>query len=436
MTANWQSQTIWTGDNLDVMRGMNSDSVDLIYLDPPYSKNKTYSAPIGSKAAGAAFKDTWTLDDVNLAWHGLIKHEFPGLYKLLQATREVHSDGMMSYLIAMAVRVMEMHRLLKSTGTLWIHCDQTAGHYLKLLLDCVFGQKNFICEVSWFIGSRSGAIAKYKPGKAHETMLVYAVNYGKHTYNVQYLPYSERYLRWFRHTDDEGRKYRTRTRKGKIIRQYLDESPGVPLHDMWMDISHLYTSSGWFPGNRHELTGYPTQKPLSLLNRIIKASSNEGDMVLDPFCGCATTCIAAQQCARQWVGIDISSKAADLVKDRMNRELGMFHQGVHRNDIPERTDLGSVLRYNDINNRRYLYGEQGGFCNACEMHFQIQNLTVDHIIPQSKGGTDHISNLQMLCNSCNSIKGTSTQEELIVRLTDKGYIKRKNSGDDERAKVL
>ena len=247
---NWTNQTIWTGDNLDIMRGMNSASADLIYLDPPFSKNKTYSAPIGSKAAGAAFKDTWTLDDVNLAWHGMIKHEYPGLYTLLQATREVHSDGMMSYLISMAVRIMEMKRILKPTGTLYLHCDQTAGHYLKTLLDCMFGQKNFITEISWFIGSRSGAIAKYKPGKSHETILAYAVKYGTHTYNHQYLPYSEEYLKWFRYTDENGRKYRTRSRKGELMRQYLDESPGIPLHNTWMDIRHLYTSQGWFPDNR------------------------------------------------------------------------------------------------------------------------------------------------------------------------------------------
>ncbi|MCY3803638.1 MAG: DNA methyltransferase [Gammaproteobacteria bacterium] len=404
---------------------MNSASVDLIYLDPPYSKNKTYSAPIGSKAAGAWFKDTWTLDDVNLAWHGEIKHEHPGLYALLQGTREVHSDGMMSYLISMAVRLMEMRRILKPTGTIWLHCDPTAGHYLKALLDCIFGYKNFVAEVAWFIGSRSGAIAKYKPGKAHETLLAYAASYKKHTYNIQYLPYSEKYLKWFRHEDEHGRKYQTRKKNGKIKRQYLDESPGVPLHDTWMDISHLYTSQGWFPGNRSEITGYPTQKPLALLQRIIKASSHEGDVVLDPFCGCATACIAAEIEHREWVGIDISPKAADLVQDRMENEIGAFYEGVHRTDVPERTDLGKVIRYNDARNKRYLYGEQGGYCNGCETHFELRHFHVDHIIPKAKGGTDHISNLQLLCGHCNSVKGARSQEYLLACLTDKGWIKRK-----------
>ena len=425
---NWTNQTIWTEDNLPVMRGMNSGCVDLIYLDPPYSKNKTYAAPIGSRAAGAWFKDTWTLDDVNLAWHGEIKHEHPGLYLLLRAAREVHGDGMMSYLIAMAVRVMEMRRLLKPTGTIWLHCDQTAGHYLKALLDCVFGQANFVAEVAWFIGSRSGAVPKHKPGKAHENLLVYAVEYGRHTYNVQHLPYSESYLAWFKHADGEGRRYRTRTRKGKVVRQYLDESPGVPLHDTWMDIRHLYTSQGWFPGNRSEITGYPTQKPLELLRRIVRASSDEGDVVLDPFCGCATALVAAEQCGREWVGIDIAPKAAEQVRDRLDRELGMFYAGAHRTDVPRRTDLGKVAPYNDPANKRWLYGEQGGYCNGCEEHFLIRNMTVDHIIPRSKGGTDHVSNLQLLCSACNSLKGVKSQEELLVLLTDKGWIKRRKAG--------
>lgn len=145
--ANWSNQTIWTGDNLDIMRGMNSATVDLIYLDPPFNSKANYAAPIGSRAAGAAFKDTWGLDDVNLAWHGLIKDEYPGLYSLLNAVREVHGDSMMSYLIYMAIRIMEMKRLLKETGSIYLHCDPTASHYLKLLMDSIFSSKNLINEV-------------------------------------------------------------------------------------------------------------------------------------------------------------------------------------------------------------------------------------------------------------------------------------------------
>ena len=179
--------------------------------------------------------------------------------------------------------------------------------------------------------------------------------------------------------------------------------------------------------NARERVGYPTQKLLALLDRIIRASSNSDDMILDPFCGCATACIAAEKAEREWEGIDISSKAADLVKERMIREVGYFFQGAHRTDIPRRTDLGKIISYNSIKNKQWLCGEQGGFCNGCEHHFMMQNLTIDHIIAKAHGGTDHISNLRLLCSYCNSIKGTRSHEELLVLLTDKGWIKRKKA---------
>jgi len=256
--------------------------------------------------------------------------------------------------------------------------------------------------------------------------LVYAVNYGSHTYQPQFTPYNEKYIKdWFRHKDEEGRFYQTRSRKGKIVKQYLDESPGVPLSTVWSDIMQLSSRRGWFPSTNKEETGYPTQKPIALLRRIIKSSSNKNQVVLDPFCGCATACIAAELEHRQWIGIDISEKAADLVRDRMIREVGLFFKGVHRTDIPTRTDLSIVLKYNDKKNKAMLYGEQGGYCNGCEGHFELRNFHVDHIIPRSKGGTDHISNLQLLCGACNSLKGDRPHEYLLACLTDKGWIKRK-----------
>ena len=406
---NWTNQTIWTGDNLDIMRGMNSGSVDLIYLDPPFNSKANYAAPIGSKAAGAAFKDTWGLDDINLAWHGLIKSEYPGLYDLLTAVQKVHGDSMMSYLIYMAIRIMEMRRLLKDTGSIYLHCDPTASHYLKLLMDAVFGQGRFRNEVIWSYQRWTGATKHFQ--RMHDVVLFYAQSDGA-TFNQLLEPHSVKGLR--RH---KGKNRRTQV-SGQI---YIGSSGMKAMRDVW-EISYLNA-------NAKERVGYPTQKPKALLERIIKASSNEGDLVLDPFCGCATACIAAEWLGREWVGIDISPKAADLVQSRMHDELGMFFTGTHRTDIPKRTDLGKVIRYNDIRNKRYLYGEQGGYCNGCGTHFEMRNLTIDHIIAESKGGTDHISNLQLLCGSCNSIKGTKSQAELLVLLTDKGYVKRHRTAD-------
>lgn len=423
MTApNWHPQTMWTGDNLDIMRGMNRASVDLIYADPPFNSNANYAAPIGSKAAGAAFKDTWGLDDVNLAWHGEIKHEYPALYDLLTATRQIHGDSMLSYLIYMAVRLMEMKRLLKDTGSLYLHCDPTASHYLKLLLDCLFGKQQFRNEIVWHYSGWNARL-KQRFNSRHDVVLFYGngaasafASYAEPWLSEQeYITTRKQKVR----ADAGGRYVLSDAGAGQRVKRYLSDAMryGKPVSDVW-SIDKVNNSS-------KERQGYPTQKPLALLRRIIQASSPLDGMVLDPFCGCATACIAAQQEGRQWAGIDISPKAADLIQSRMREELGLFFQGVHRTDIPKRTDLGTVIPYNDARNKRWLYGEQGGFCLGCQEHFQARHLTIDHIIPRAKGGTDHISNLQLLCGSCNTIKGTKTQEELIVALTDKGYIKRK-----------
>ena len=139
MEPNFKNRTLWTGDNLDIMRGMNSETVDLIYLDPPFNSNQDYAAPIGSKAAGAIFKDTWTLDDVDLAWHGEVADKHPALYSIIDAADQAHSKSMKSYLIMMAVRLMEMKRVLKRTGALYLHCDPTANAYVRMLCDAILG---------------------------------------------------------------------------------------------------------------------------------------------------------------------------------------------------------------------------------------------------------------------------------------------------------
>ena len=159
---NWPNRTMWTGDNLDVMRGMNSETIDLIYLDPPFNSNRNYSAPIGSEAAGAAFKDTWALSDVDEAWHGEIADRDPALYAIIDAAGLAHGKGMKSYLIMMAVRLMEMRRLLRDTGSIYLHCDPTASHYLKLLMDAVLGRGSFRSEVIW---KRSSAHSDARQGR-------------------------------------------------------------------------------------------------------------------------------------------------------------------------------------------------------------------------------------------------------------------------------
>ncbi len=216
--------------------------------------------------------------------------------------------------------------------------------------------------------------------------------------------------------------YQTRSRKGKIVKQYLDESPGVPLSTCWQDIKQIYGKQGWFPGTQKEGTGYPTQKPLALLERIIKASSNEGDVVLDPFCGCATALVAAEQLGRQWAGIDLSDMAAKLVVSRLEQASGTFWGGRvhHRRDLPRRTDLGKLPNYST--HKHTLYGKQEGVCAGCGTHFAFRNFTIDHVVPQARGGSDHLDNLQLLCGACNSTKGKGTQAELKAKLKQQGVI--------------
>ena len=451
---NWATRTIFTGDNLDIMRGMNSETVDLIYLDPPFNSNKNYSAPVGSKAAGAAFKDTWTLSDLDVAWMGLIADEQPAIYKLLEAARLTHGKGMQSYLCMMAVRLLEMKRLLKPTGSIYLHCDSYASHYLKTLMDSAFGSAQFKNEVVWKRTSSHSDATRY--GNVHDTLLFYAKS-ANPTWNRTFQNYEPGYVdRYYRKQDDDGRRWMsgdisaaglqgggyeydwkgvTRTwrvpkttmelldAENKIfytkngfprIKRYLDEASGIPTQDVWTDVQAIRS---W----HKEKIGFPTQKPLALLERIVQASSNEGDIVLDPFAGCATACVAAEALGRQWIGIDLSPKAVELVNYRLKDSLGsLYHYSfvTSRIDIPQRTDIDAPIHYRK--NKHVLFGQQEGACNGCKMDFPFKIFDVDHKVPKSRGGGDNLDNLQLLCSSCNRIKGDRPMEYLIAQLANQG----------------
>ena len=321
---NVKNRTIFCRDNLEVLRGINSGTVDLIYLDPPFNKNKTFTAPIGTTAEGASFKDIFREEDVKDGWLGLIEENHPKIYALINGVRQFSTKYNWCYLSYMAIRLIECHRILKESGSLYLHCDPTMSHYLKLLMDCIFDESNFRNEIVWaYTGPGSPKMKQFN--RKHDIILWYCKG-KKWTFNGDdvRLPYKDPNQRPRRAFDTGGHftkesieKMRTR---GKIPETW------------WSDIALAVRS-------KKERTGYPTQKPLKLLERIIKASTNEGDVVLDPFCGCATTCVAAEKLNRNWIGIDISKKA----KQRRNRPhnklaialcLLQQHQRKQTNGIP------------------------------------------------------------------------------------------------------
>ena len=371
---NVQNRTIFENDNLHILRGLETDTIDLIYLDPPFNSNRTYEAPIGSEATGAAFKDSWTLNDLDNAWHGELAEREPTLYQAISAAGLSHGPSMKAYLIMMGIRMLEMHRILKPTGTLYLHCDDTAAHYLKIMMDNIFGKDNFRNEIIWQRAATSKGNLKKGLARDSDTIFRYSktnafawnptavtipydmanldektkkqycyvepdtgrlISYTSLTAQTQdpdsQLTYAimgvTRTWRWKKERMQKeikaGRVVQIRPGNVPRYKRYLDEQKGRTLNNIWTDIPNLTARS-------KERVGYPTQKPLALLERIIRASSHPGDMVLDPFCGCATTCIAAERLHRRWIGIDLSPKSFELLKMRLDQH-GIVKPIIHRN---------------------------------------------------------------------------------------------------------
>ncbi len=350
---------LYYGDNLRVLRdSIPSESVDLIYLDPPFNSNAGYNilfkGPEGSTSAAQieAFDDTWHWNDsAEEAFGDVMRSGNAAAATMLRAIRSFLGDNdMMAYLAMMAVRLIELHRVLKPTGSLYLHCDPTASHYLKVLLDAVFGAKQYTSEIIW---KRTSAHADAKRfGPAHDTILAYSKSSDR-IWNEQHQPYEEDYVnQYYRYKEASGRRFMSGdlgaaglqgggyeyewkgvTRvwrvpvtsmerldsEGRIfytkngiprMKRYLDEAKGMPCQDVWTDLESLRS---W----HKERLGYPTQKPVALLERILNASSNPGDTVLDPFCGCGTTVHAAQKLGRRWIGIDITHLAIGLIEKRL-----------------------------------------------------------------------------------------------------------------------
>lgn len=387
---------LYYGDNLDILRDNIADeTIDLIYLDPPFNSNADYNvlfrSPKGeqSHAQIEAFEDTWHWNEqANREFAEVVQNGNTDVAEMIQALRRFLGDNdMMAYLVMMTNRLIELHRVLRSTGSIYLHCDPTASHYLKLVLDAVFGKLNYRSEIIWKRTSAHSSAHRYGP--IHDVIFYYSKS-DEFVWNEQFQPYDEVYVReFYTHVDPDGRRWRrsdltgagTRngetglpwrgldvTAKGRhwayppsvldemdaagkihwpakeggmpMLKRYLDQQPGVPLQDVWTDIAPMHNLS-------EERLGYPTQKPLALLERIIKASSHEDQVVLDPFCGCGTATVAGEKLRRRWIGIDITHLAVSLIEQRIRHQFpnAQFDVKGTPKDIESARDLAERDKY-------------------------------------------------------------------------------------------
>jgi DNA modification methylase len=384
---------LYFGDNLDVLRAMPAEVIDLVYLDPPFNSNVDYSLLYGTKRGGPsqaqsrAFEDTWRWgpESQRALEETAQRHADAGA--LLDSFQKVFRDSnMMAYVAMMAVRLIELHRVLKPTGSLYLHCDPTASHYLKTLLDTIFGPTRFLNELIWRRSNAHNFKTRFWP-RQHDTLLLYSKG-DRFTLNPVYQPYGPEQLKRYR-PDENGRLYTGQDMTVSLVRRlrqfqwrgvkppphrswgaskeqleawfaegrillkkdgkprfdglkvYLDETKGKQIGSVWTDIERISNTAA-------ERLGYPTQKPLSLLERIIQASSNPNDVVLDPFCGCGTAVEAAEKLGRKWIGIDITYLAIHVIETRLKRVFGSKISDKYRlNGRPKDVESAQALAARD-----------------------------------------------------------------------------------------
>ena len=305
----WKNKLIW-GDNLLVMGSLLekfAGKIDLIYIDPPFATGADFSftAPVGESGEEAVKRQS-AIEE--------------------KAYRDTWGKGRDSWFHMIHDRIRIMRDLLSESGTMYVHLDWYVGHHLRPVLDDIFGEEATLGEIVWAYGSPSGGrVSGAKLVKAHDFILVFAKRYGHHKYSTFYLPYSDKYIEdWFKYFDDDGRRYRRRQRQNKQTglrtweKQYLDESKGVPASTVWSDIQQAYADPRAYKiGTASEITGYATQKPERLLQRIIEVSSQPGDLVADFFCGSGTTLAVAEKLGRRWIGCDLGRWGIHVTRKRL-----------------------------------------------------------------------------------------------------------------------
>ena len=457
---NWKNRTLFIADNLRVLRGMDSGTVDLIATDPPFNTKRLHNAPLGSRTAQQKFDDRWRWDEVTDDWHDVIAADHPAIKEIIEAAAVIEGgsidpqtgkvstgrilNSIAAYLTYMAPRIVEMRRILKPEGVLFMQCDNEANSYLRLLLDAIFGRKNLINMVVRRRATSKGLATRRLPNN-HDTLLVYGVKAGKWKWNPPYEPYDEnnldeKTLKQYDRMDPFGRRYELadltnpsksrpnltyeflgvnrvwrwteermkveykagrieQTAPGNVPRliRYLDEQCGKKCDDLWLDMFSVESND----------SDWGTRKPVSLYQRIIECATNRGDVVFDPFCGCATTCVAAEMTDRQWVGIDIDPVAESETEKRLFSETQLRDGDISvkvRKGPPRRTDLpfvsGDKLRDALWKNQDRKCANP--YCDSGKL--RKADLELDHRIPASRGGADDVINRIGLCSNCNRRK--------------------------------
>ncbi|MDE0325387.1 MAG: DNA methyltransferase [Candidatus Poribacteria bacterium] len=446
------ANTLYEMDNLEVLRGINSNSIDLIATDPPFNTQRNRSSSAGFYVDKWKYGDTgklpdqWKWNEVHPKWLETIQDGHPALYQVVESTKMVQGEDTAAFLCFLSVRLLEMHRILKDNGAIYLHCDHTANAYIRMAMDAIFGKKNLRNEIVWcYTGPGSPKMRQFN--RKHDTIFWYSK--GKQwTFNKDQirLPYAESTIlrgKYDSNSPTTGSGFRD-TERGKVP------------EDWW----NGFPSGGQM--SRQERTGSPDQKPLKLYERIIEASSNEGDIVLDPFCGCATTIIAAHNLKRRWIGIDrrkdaryhiitrlmgISPKERKRLEkhatDREWLDRQMQRYEIHyRTEPPTRTDnqetaaaeLPSVFPMTEEFQmtrqeiHQVLIEEFGPYCWGCNFKApDPRYLELDHINPKDGKddyGQHHINNRALLCKPCNSEKGNRMTLPQLRRINkQKGYMK-------------
>ena len=444
MNAEKLNRTLFIQDNIKVLSAIKKQTVDLIYIDPPYNSGQKFKDPLNDKST--FFKDIWTMDDVKKEWFAYLSKKHKKVYEIINSVGIINGQNHKAYTIIMAVRLIEMHRILKRTGSIYIQCDNSMVHTIKLLMDAIFGKKNFRNGIVWqrTVAQKGSQYKKRSYGESLDHILFYSKNSSMYYFKIPSRPRTEKELNdkykkkdengWFclnnitstrslgirknlkypykgyipeygwlmqkgklRELDRQNRIYWSRT--GRPYRKYYrEQDTGIEATNLW---EYMRLTEA-------EKQDYKTQKPISLLKRVISASTKKGQVVLDAFAGCTTACVASEILKRKWIGVDIGKRAESMLKSRLKKEVTDFD--ISKINILYQSPVIKFKKRNKRDLKDTLFGKQNGLCASCKQDTRYNLMELDHIMPKSKGGSDNEKNIQLLCGYCNKRKSNKHPE--------------------------